>query len=594
MPDIQPPTDGPDVETPVPGVPGNALFGSDVIADTLRALDIPWIALNPGASYRGLHDSLINRLGNVQPKMLLCLHEEHAVAIAHGYAKVTDRPMLAAVHSNIGLMHATMAIFNAWCDRAPLLVLGATGPVDAALRRPWIEWIHTARDQGALVRHYVKWDDQPASPTAAQESLLRGWRIMQTAPKGPVYLNFDAAMQEAELAEPPVPIDMARFIVPAARATVEAAEIESLAALLRTARNPLILMGRVARSEADWNARVTLVERLGARVLTSQRLAASFPTEHPLHVGAPFKRPHEAARAALREADVILSLDWNDLAGLLTQGLGRDAPSATIVHVSVDHHVHNGWSMDHLALPPIDRFFACEPDTIVAPLLQALGAGRQRKASGAAPRRARPAFVPRGGGPITARDFGLALREAVGDRPASLLHLPTSWKGEDWDYRHPLDFIGSEGGGGIGGGPGIAVGAALALRGTGRLPIALLGDGDFLMGLTALWTAVHYRIPLMVVVFNNQSFYNDEEHQLRMAERRGRPIENKWIGMRMVDPELSFVRLAEGQGAVGIGPAKTPADLPDMLSAGLRELEAGRVVVVDVRIDPEPGKTRAA
>src|SRR5689334_8222190 len=174
------------VERPVPAGTNAAGFGSDVAAEALRALDVPYIALNPGASFRGFHDSLVNYLGNEKPQMLLCLHEEHAVAIAHGYAKVTGRAMAAAAHSNVGLMHATMALFNAWCDRMPLVLIGATGPMDASERRPWIEWIHTARDQGALVRHYTKWDDQPASPAAAREAILRAGWIAQTAPMGPV------------------------------------------------------------------------------------------------------------------------------------------------------------------------------------------------------------------------------------------------------------------------------------------------------------------------------------------------------------------------------------------------------------------------
>ena len=191
------PADPSSIERPAPSGANAPAFGCDVIADTLRALDIPYIALNPGASYRGLHDSLVNYLGNSAPQMLLCLHEESAVAIAHGYAKVTGKAMAAAVHSNVGLMHATMAIFNAWCDRMPVLVLGATGPVDAAKRRPWIDWIHTARDQGALVRPYTKWDDQPASPAAAREALMRATWIANTTPQGPVYVNLDAEMQEA-------------------------------------------------------------------------------------------------------------------------------------------------------------------------------------------------------------------------------------------------------------------------------------------------------------------------------------------------------------------------------------------------------------
>ena len=206
-----PVSDPSDIERPLPSGANAAAFGSDVVADTLRALDVPYIALNPGASYRGLHDSLVNYLGNSAPQMLLCLHEESAVAIAHGYAKVTGRAMAAALHSNVGLMHATMAIFNAWCDRMPVLLIGATGPVDAAKRRPWIDWIHTARDQGALIRDYTKWDDQPASPAAAREALMRAWFLSHAAPMGPVYINLDAEMQEAKLGEPLAPLDVARF-----------------------------------------------------------------------------------------------------------------------------------------------------------------------------------------------------------------------------------------------------------------------------------------------------------------------------------------------------------------------------------------------
>src|SRR3984957_179431 len=234
---------------------GEARYGSDVAAETLRALDIPFVALNPGSNYRGLHDSIVNHLGNERPQMLVCLHEESAVALAHGWAKVTGRPMAAAVHSNVGLFHATMAVFNAWCDRAPLLLLGATGPVDAPRRRPWIDWIHTAQDQGAVLRNYIKWDAQPASPAAAQEALARATWLAGTAPMAPVYVNFDAGMQEAALTEPLPPLAVGRF---RARPDggVSAAAIDQAVALLREARAPLILMGRVSRSTISWAERL--------------------------------------------------------------------------------------------------------------------------------------------------------------------------------------------------------------------------------------------------------------------------------------------------------------------------------------------------
>src|SRR5262244_189690 len=226
------------IERPVPAGTNAAGFGSDVAAEALRALDVPYIALNPGASYRGLHDSLVNHLGNASPQMLLCLHEEHAVAIAHGYAKVTGRAMAAAVHSNVGLFHATMAIFNAWCDRMPILILGATGPVDAVKRRPWIDWIHTARDQGAIVRNYTKWDDQPASAGAARESVLRAYWLANTAPCGPTYINLDAEVQEGKLASPLPPLDAKRYMPPVV--TGPSADLAKKAAdILLNAKRPL-------------------------------------------------------------------------------------------------------------------------------------------------------------------------------------------------------------------------------------------------------------------------------------------------------------------------------------------------------------------
>ncbi len=251
-------------------------FGSDVAAEALRDLNIPYIALNPGASFRGLHDSIVNYLGNKTPQMLLCLHEEAAVAIAHGYAKVTDKPMAAAVHSNVGLMHASMAMFNAWCDRLPVIVLGATGPVDAAKRRPWIDWIHTSRDQGALVRNYTKWDDQPASPAAAREAILRAGWIANNVPKGPVYVNLDADVQEMKLAEPLPPLDAAR-LMPQVETGAPAEILHKVAEMLVAAKNPLILIGRVSRDQGEWDRRVKLVEAIGAKVATVHALRRRFP-----------------------------------------------------------------------------------------------------------------------------------------------------------------------------------------------------------------------------------------------------------------------------------------------------------------------------
>jgi len=566
-----------EVERPTPAGANAPGFGSDVIADALRSLDIPYIALTPGASYRGLHDSIVNYLGNSKPQMLLCLHEEAAVAIAHGYAKVTGKAMVTAVHSNVGLMHATMAMFNAWCDRMPVIVLGATGPVDAVKRRPWIDWIHTSRDQGALVREYTKWDDQPSSPGAAREAILRGTWIANTVPQGPVYINFDAELQEAKVSEELPPIDVARYM-PTISTAAPAEIVRQAAGLLKDAKHVLILAGRASRDPAAWNARVALAEALNARVVTDLKIGASFPTDHPLYVGSPRAVTPESVEG-LKNVDVVLSLDWVDLAGAL-RSFGP-SPSAKVIQISLDHRIHNGWSMDHQALPAVDLLLSADPDLVVPELVKEIGKSPKPHAV-PSPRQVSDK-EPAG---FTNENIARSLRQVLGDRPVTYTHLPLSWD-ESWiTFRHPLDYVGSDGGGGVGGGPGISVGAALALKGSGRLPIAICGDGDFLMGVTAVWTAVHYKIPLLFVLANNRSFYNDELHQERMARARNRPVENKWIGQRMSDPDVDLAAMGRAQGAVGFGPVTKPGDLAAVLEKAIAAVDAGHVAVVDVRVEP--------
>jgi thiamine pyrophosphate-dependent acetolactate synthase large subunit-like protein len=562
-----------DVPVPVPAQ--KDLWGSDAIAAMLRALDVPYLALNPGASFRGLHDSLVNYLGNERPQMLLCLHEESAVAIAHGYARASGRMMGVVLHSNVGLMHGTMAIFNAWCDRVPMLILGATGPWDAAKRRPWIDWIHTASDQGALVRDYTKWDNQPASVPAAYEALLRAAQIAQTAPRGPTYVNLDAALQEAKVGPLPAVPDVSRFSAPPAvfpaNETVQAA-----AKLLSSAKNPAILIGRVSRSDEGWKARIALAEKLQAKVFTDIKTGASFPTDHPLHAAPPATFPDGKL---LRDCDVVLSLDWVDTAGTLKAAWG-DAPiGAKVIRVSLDQHIHRGWSMDYQSLPPADVYLLCEPDVAVPLLVDAV--------------KARPAAVspkneklPPAGEALSIRSLADAFNEVTSGMEICLTKLPLGWNGAYRHFRHPLDYLGADGGGGVGAGPGLTVGAALALKGQRRMVVGICGDGDFLMGVTAVWTAAHYKLPCLFLIANNRSFYNDEMHQERVAKERSRPVENKWIGQRIDEPDIDLAMMARAQGAIGLGPVKEASHLKDVLKEAIKQVQAGNVVVVDVRVLP--------
>ena len=567
------------VETPVASPEQKELWGSDAIAAMLRALDVPYLALNPGASFRGLHDSLVNYLGNERPQMLLCVHEEVAVSIAHGYARACDRMMGAVVHSNVGLMHATMAMFNAWCDRVPLLLLGATGPWDAAKRRPWIDWIHTASDQGALVRDYTKWDNQPGSVPAALEALLRAAQMANTAPRGPVYINLDAAIQEAKIgALPPMP-EVQRYAP--GKSPEPARELVSQAAkLLSTAKSPLILVGRTSRSIEAWRARVALAEKLQARVITDLKQAAAFPTDHPLHAAVPGVHLSAQAAEAIREADVVLVLDWIDLAGTLKVAYGSEAVKAKIINVSCDMHVHRGWSMDYQGLPPADLLLLSEPDAAVPLLLQACAS---RAGAAPAPLAKKVLENP---SEVSILAVAQALERAAGGSDLCLTKLPLGWNGAYRHFRHPLDYLGADGGGGVGAGPGLTVGAALALQGTGRIPVGLIGDGDFLMANTAVWTAAHYRLPALFIVCNNRSFYNDEMHQERVAKERARPVENKWIGQKLLDPDIDIAAIARAQGAEGIGPVAKLAELQSAVEQGLEAASRGKVAVIDARVLP--------
>jgi acetolactate synthase I/II/III large subunit len=569
------------------GIEGGAVaigWGSDALAELLSRLGLRYVALVPGSSYRGLHDSLVNYNGNRDPRMLVCLHEEHAVAIAHGYAKVTGQPMAVAVHANVGLMHASMAIYNAYCDRVPMLIIGATGPVDAARRRPWIDWIHTSADQGALIRPYCKWDDQPASVDAALDSLARAYSITRAAPSAPTYVCLDVTLQEQPLATPPVIPDPRRDRSPRSHGP-DAAAVKATLELLGEARRPLFLLGRLGRDEGDWDRRVALAERYGALVISDLKNGAVFPTRHRLHPNPPGTFLPVASARLIGAADLILSLDWVDLAGTLSAAASHGHPaSARIISCVSDSALRGGWSKDSFGREPVDLSVPADPDLLVRGLLES--DRPVRPAAWPVPDGA-PAPAADGGSGIVMHDLAGALRAALAGSPACLVRVPLGWAGADLEAGHPLDYLGQDGGAGLGSGPGMAVGAALALEGSGRLPVAVLGDGDFLMGGTALWTAAHYRLPLLIVVANNSSFHNDVVHQERMADQRGRPIKNSWIGQAIDDPDPDLPAFARSLGFRAADPVADRSALPDALAGAVAAARAGHCVLVDVRVRPD-------
>ena len=518
--------------------------------------------------------------------MVLALHEDHAVSIAHGYAKATGEPMACVLHSNVGLMHGMMGLYNAWCDRVPMIVLGATGPVDAAARRPWIDWIHTSSDQAELIRSFVKWDNQPASPDALVESMARANLLTRTEPTAPVYVCLDAGLQESSLESEPDWPDLARIEAPA-RSRPARNDVEAAASILKVAKRPLILMGRTDWSQEGWDARVKLAERLGAVVFTDLKNHAAFPTDHPAHIAPTIPRLNPATREVIAEADAILSLDWVDFGGVMGAAAKGDA-RPQVIHATLDHTLHNGAHMNYHRLGEADVRIAASADAVVADLLEILGSETKPVW--------REKFAAKSkvsDGRISVASIASSLREAVSDPDkVSFAALCRGFPTELWPFRDPAAYLGKDGGGGIGSGPGLSVGAALALSERGRQTIAILGDGDFCMGAMAIWSAAHAKIPLLVLINNNRSYFNDELHQETVARRRNRPVENRWIGQRISDPNIDIAKLAEAQGAVGIGPVIELDQLKGALEQGLEVLNSGGVCIVDIHVTP--GKERSA
>ena len=552
-------------------------YGSDAIADVLRAHGFRHIALTPGASFRGLHDSLVNYLGNVNPEMVLCLHEEHAVAVAHGYAKVSGTCLPVALHSNVGLMHAAMAIYNAWCDRVPMIILGATGPLDAERRRPWIDWIHTSQDQAQVIRSYCKWDDQPISAAGAVHALLHGIQMTQSYPQAPVYINCDTELFEAPCDLSPEAMQSRTWPrIDAGALSPEA--LEHVVGMLQGRSRILCLFGRMERTAQAFSARIDLIEAIDATVVTDLRTGSTFPTQHQNHLAPGTLMPTSGVIDAVREADLILSFDWIDLGGLFRQAFGEPRAPQPVISFSPDHGLHNGWSKDGCEPAATTSSFAIHPDQAIRQLavqLQVAPASQSLRPWQAAPRAA---------GPLSVQDLGHVMYDTLGGEAVTLIRTPISWQSHFWPFSDALSHLGFDGGGGIGSGLGMAIGAALALRDQARLPVAVLGDGDYLMGVSALWTAVHHHIPLLIVIANNRSFFNDEVHQERVAITRGRDVNNKGVGIRIEDPDPDFAGLARAQGALAAGPVTDVAELERALEWARTEVHSGQVVVLDVHV----------
>ena len=568
-------------------MPDKAEYVSDQIADVLRAAGCKYLPLVPGSSFRGLHDSLVNHGGDRDPQIILCTSELVAVACAHAYAKATGEVGYAAIHDLVGLMQASMSVYNAWCDRTPLVVLGGGGPADPARRRP-VDWFHSANTQSALVRDYVKWDDDPVTAQATVDALVRGHRIAATDPKGPVYVTIDHALQEED-ARPLVLPEAGDFAgrVPTAARTED---VEHAARLLAGARLPVIVAGRVGLEKEATPLLVGLAESLAAGLRDERNLSA-VPTEHPLTLNGDTQ--------LLADADVILFVEAHDL-NMMREQVG-DRDDCTVIDLSDNDlalrswtHAGHGRPGRALRLPAQGLYGLRQLTDAVSRLIADASASEnerrraRREELTDRARGVRDLLAAQRANAQEARPIGAArlvqdLYGVVRDEPWLLtLRNTRSWPEGVWEFAHGGQFLGHSGGGGVGYGPGALLGGALAARDRGQLAVGIIGDGDLLYGPGVLWTASHYNVPMLTVVNNNRSYFNDEEHQRRIARARNRPPENAHVGIRFTEPTVDFAAMADSHGAVGIGPVTSPDDLSEAFAEGLKRVRNGDVVVVDV------------
>ncbi len=590
-------------------------YGSDLMAEIIAELDMEFIAFNPGASFRGLHDSLINHPTKKMPKIITCTHEEISIAIAHGYYKAAGKPMAAGIHNVVGLQHASMAIFNAWCDRVPMLLVGGGGPMEVEKRRPWIDWIHSALVQGNLVRDFVKYDDQPASIYGVAESMYRAYKQAVTEPAGPVYVCLDAAIQEEELPREAIQVDEihrvdklpdSKLYSPGRAPSPDQESIQIIVNAILEAKWPVIIADKTTKSDESFHTLSTLAEEWAIPVI-DRGGRFNIATNHPMNVTS-------ANIDILERADVVIALDVGDIyrATAKTNRVTRVTkssvqPDARVFSIGLQDYGVRSWAADYQQLFPTELNILGDTSLFIKQVQQSLkeqvssvnqdavqdNMKQRRQVVAETQSNLRVKWeetirTKREENPIALSVLAAEIWEAIKGREFVLSNGNLKgWAQKLFTMDQPRQFLGGDGGGGLGYGIGATIGACLANHNTNKLVVDIQSDGDLLFTSGGLWTLAHHDLPALVVMHNNRSYYNSEEHQINIAKFRGRDVSTTGIGTRIDNPAVNFAKLADSMGVYGIGPIERTEDLRPALEKALKYMEKEKKpVLIDVITQP--------
>jgi acetolactate synthase I/II/III large subunit len=565
--------------------------GSDFMVDVIKSLGFEYVAANPGSSFRGLHESLINYGGNKAPEFITCCHEESSVALAHGYATVEGKPILVLAHSTVGLQHASMGLYNAWAGHAPVYVMLGNS-LDAEQRRPGVEWDHSAVDAASMVRDFTKWDDLPISLTHYAESAVRAYKIAMTLPMEPVVLVIDSDLQERPIAKD-ASLRIPKLVLDG-HPQGDTGSVAETARLLVAAENPVVIAGHVARTPDGMQRLIEFAEALQAPIIDQ---GGNLPSRHPLNQGG-------GGGALLRNADVILGLEVEDFWGTVhsyRDQLERSYEPITkagvkLISIGTNDQYLKANYQNFQRFQEFDLSMDADPETTLPSLTDAvkklITADRQR------------AFEERGKKLADASQK--AHERARNDATYGWDSSPISWPrlsaevwavvknedwaggvdGAEWNYEKHYQRTRIASAAGVGYQAPAAIGAALAHRKQGRLYVHAQPDGDLMYAPGVLWTAAHSRIPMLMVMHNNRAYHQEVMHIQRMSNRHQRGIDRAGIGTTIVDPPIDFAKLAQSLGWYAEGPITDPKDLGPAIRRAVDRVKRGEPALLDTVTQP--------